>query len=162
MTADVVITSAVRTAIGTFGGSLSQIAPCELATTIAKEAIARSGFDASQIGTTVMGNVIHTEPRDMYLSRVAAIGAGVPKESPSLTLNRICGGGLQAVVSAYEAIVLGNANVALAGGAESMSRAGHLLTTARFGLKMGDTRATDMMIGALTVTFPPKLVPRIW
>ena len=103
MTKDIVILSAARTAIGTFGGSLSGIAPCDLATTIATEAIARSGLEGATIGQTVMGNVIHTEPRDMYLSRVAAIGAGVPETSPALTLNRLCGSGLQAVVSASEA-----------------------------------------------------------
>ena len=101
MSADVVIASAVRTAIGTFGGSLSQIAPCELATTISKEAISRSGFEASQVGNTVMGNLIHTEPCDMYLSRVAAIGACVPESSPALTLNRLCGSGFQAVAMVW-------------------------------------------------------------
>ncbi|APX25001.1 MAG: acetyl-CoA C-acyltransferase [Rhodobacteraceae bacterium] len=153
MTNDIVILSAVRTAIGTFGGSLSGIAPCDLGVSVAKEAIARSGVDAAQIGQTVMGNVIHTEPRDMYLSRVTAIGAGVPETSPSLTLNRLCGSGLQAVVTAFEQISLGHCEAALAGGAESMSRAGHLLSSARFGQKMGDVSATDMMIGALTDPF---------
>lgn len=153
MTNDIVILSAVRTAIGTFGGSLSGIAPCDLGVSVAKEAIARSGVDAAQIGQTVMGNVIHTEPRDMYLSRVTAIGAGVPETSPSLTLNRLCGSGLQAVVTAFEQISLGHCEAALAGGAECMSRAGHLLSSARFGQKMGDVSATDMMIGALTDPF---------
>lgn len=153
MTHDVVIMSGVRTAIGTLGGSLAGIPPCELAARVAREAIGRSGFDASQIGMTVMGNVIHTEPRDMYLSRIAAIEAGVPETSPALTLNRLCGSGLQAVISAHESIALGNAAIALAGGAESMSRAGHLMTASRFGQKMGDVKATDMMIGALTDPF---------
>lgn len=153
MTHDVVIMSGVRTAIGTLGGSLAGIPPCELAARVAREAIGRSGFDASQIGMTVMGNVIHTEPRDMYLSRIAAIEAGVPETSPALTLNRLCGSGLQAVISAYESLALGNAAIALAGGAESMSRAGHLMTASRFGQKMGDVTVTDMMIGALTDPF---------
>lgn len=150
---DVYILSAVRTAIGTFGGSLAAIPPCDLAVKTAAETIARSGLAASDIGQTVMGNVIHTEPRDMYLSRVAAIGAGVAPSSPALTLNRLCGSGLQAVVTAAEQIMLGHCRAALAGGAESMSRAGHLLTTARFGSKAGDVAAIDMMVGALTDPF---------
>ncbi|MBN9673008.1 beta-ketothiolase BktB [Roseibium aggregatum] len=153
MNKSVMIVSGARTAIGTFGGSLSGIAPCELGTRVAAEAISRAGVEPGEIGQTVMGNVLHTEPRDMYLSRVAAIGAGVPETSPALTLNRLCGSGLQAVVNAYEQIVLGNAKVTLAGGAESMSRAGHLVSSARFGAKMGDVSATDMMIGALTDPF---------
>lgn len=153
MSRKVVIASGVRTAIGDFGGSLSAIAPCELAATVAREAIARAGISAAEIGQTVFGNVIHTAPEDMYISRVAAIRAGVPETSPALTLNRLCGSGLQAVVTAAEQIMLGNADIALAGGAESMSRAGHLLTQARHGQKMGDTLAVDMMIGALTDPF---------
>lgn len=153
MDKSVMIVSGARTAIGTFGGSLSGLAPCELGTRVAAEAISRAGVEPGAIGQTVMGNVLHTEPRDMYLSRVAAIGAGVPETSPALTLNRLCGSGLQAVVNAYEQIVLGNAEVTLAGGAESMSRAGHLVSSARFGAKMGDVSATDMMIGALTDPF---------
>lgn len=150
---DVMILSAVRSAIGTFGGSLAGVAPTELGRLVAAEAIVRSGLQAKDIGQTVMGNVLHTEPRDMYLSRVVAVGAGVPLESPALTLNRLCGSGLQAVISAYEQIRLGNCDAALAGGAESMSRAGHLLTAARAGSKMGDVTAIDMMIGALTDPF---------
>ena len=153
MSKSVMILSGVRTAIGTFGGSLSGIAPTDLAVRVAAEAVSRSGLEAAAIGQTVMGNVIHTEPKDMYLSRVAAIGAGVPETSPALTLNRLCGSGLQAVISAYEQILLGHASAALAGGAESMSRAGHLLSAARFGQKMGDVSGTDMMIGALTDPF---------
>lgn len=149
MSRPVVILSAVRTAIGSFGGSLSGHAPTALATAVAAEAIARSGISAAEVGTTVFGSVIHTEPKDMYLSRVAAIGAGVPETSPALTLNRLCGSGLQAVVTAAEQIMLGNAEVALAGGAESMSRAGHLVTQGRAGQKMGDLAALDMMLGAL-------------
>lgn len=150
---DVMIVSAVRTAIGTFGGSLAGVAPCDLAQKVAAEAIARSGLAPAEIGQTVMGNVIHTEPRDMYLSRVAAIGAGVPATSPALTLNRLCGSGLQATISASEQIALGKCRAALAGGAESMSRAGHLLSAGRFGARMGDVTAIDMMTGALTDPF---------
>ena len=150
---DVVICSSVRTAIGTFGGSLAGTALCDLATEVAKEAIGRAGIEADAVDQTVFGNVLHTEPRDMYLSRVAAINAGVPETSPALTLNRLCGSGLQAAVSGAEQIMLGNADVALVGGAESMSRAGHVISKARFGAKMGDATAIDMMTGALTDPF---------
>ena len=153
MTRNVVITSAVRTAIGDFAGALSGLAPCELGAAVAREAIARAGVPADEIGQAVFGNVIHTAPEDMYLSRVVALRAGVPQMSPALTLNRLCGSGLQAIVTAAEAIMLGNADTALAGGAESMSRAGHLMSQARFGQKMGDISATDMMVGALTDPF---------
>ncbi len=153
MTRNVVIVSAVRTAIGDFGGALAGISPCALAAAVAAEAIARSGLTPDDVGQTVFGNVIHTAPEDMYLSRVAAIRAGVPAEAPALTLNRLCGSGLQAVISAAEQIELGKVDVALAGGAESMSRAGHLMTQIRVGQKMGDVSATDMMLGALTDPF---------
>lgn len=149
MTRDVVILSAVRTAIGAFGGALAGHAPTALAAAVAAEAIARAGVEPADIGTTVFGNVIHTEPQDMYLSRVAAMRAGVPETAPALTLNRLCGSGLQAVVTAAEQIMLGHADAALAGGAESMSRAGHLVTQGRAGQKMGDLAAVDMMLGAL-------------
>ncbi|MEX3010449.1 beta-ketothiolase BktB [Hoeflea sp. TYP-13] len=153
MTENVVIASGVRTAIGDFGGALAGIPPCELASQVAVEAIRRAAIEASDIEQSVFGNVIHSEPRDMYLSRVAAINAGVPETAPALTLNRLCGSGLQAVVTATEAIQLGNAEVVLAGGAESMSRSGHMINAARFGAKMGDITAIDMMTGALTDPF---------
>ena len=153
MDRSVVIAGGVRTAIGTFGGSLAGVPPCELAAKVAAEAIARAGVAPGDIGQTVFGNVLHTAPEDMYLSRVAAIRAGVPETAPALTLNRLCGSGLQAVVTAAEQILLGNADIALAGGAESMSRAGHLLTTSRAGVKMGDAAAVDMMTGALNDPF---------
>ncbi len=153
MAHEAVIVSGVRSAIGDFGGSLAGVPPTELAATVAREAIGRAGIAAAEVELSVFGNVIHTEPKDMYLSRVAAIGAGVPETAPALTLNRLCGSGLQAVVSAAEAILLGNAEVALAGGAESMSRAGHLNSAARFGQKMGDVRVADMMTGALSDPF---------
>ncbi|RQP12492.1 MAG: acetyl-CoA C-acyltransferase, partial [Microbacteriaceae bacterium] len=149
---NVVIASAVRTAIGDFGRALAAIPPCELGALVAAEAISRAGLAPDAVQQTVFGNVIHTAPEDMYLSRVAAMRAGVPETAPALTLNRLCGSGLQAVVTAAEQIMLGNAGVALAGGAESMSRAGHLLS-ARAGQKMGDVRAVDMMVGALTDPF---------
>lgn len=153
MAHEAVIVSGVRSAIGDFGGALASVPPTVLAADMAREAIRRAGIEADAVGLSVFGNVIHTEPKDMYLSRVAAIGAGVPETAPALTLNRLCGSGLQAVVSAAEAILLGNAEVALAGGAESMSRSGYLNTAARFGQKMGDVSVTDMMIGALNDPF---------
>ena len=153
MTKDVVIVSAVRTAIGDFGGALAGISPCDLAAEISREAIARAGLTGADIGQSVFGNVIHTAPEDMYLSRVAAIRAGVPEAAPALTLNRLCGSGLQAVITASEQIQLGYISTALAGGAENMSRAGHLISQARYGQKMGDVQAIDMMVGALTDPF---------
>ncbi|MDR0809296.1 MAG: beta-ketothiolase BktB [Gemmobacter sp.] len=153
MSRHVVISAAIRTAIGEFGGSLAGIAPCELGALVAAEALRRSGLDPADIGQTVFGNVIHTAPEDMYLSRVVARRAGVADRAPALTLNRLCGSGLQAVITAAEQISLGHAETALAGGAESMSRAGHLLAEARNGRKMGNVSAVDMMIGALTDPF---------
>jgi acetyl-CoA C-acetyltransferase len=153
MNRQVVIVSGVRTAIGSFGGSLAGKPPTELAAAVAREAILRAGCQPADIQQSVFGNVIHTEPRDMYLARVAAINAGVPETSPALTVNRLCGSGLQAVVTAAEAIMLGNADIVLAGGAESMSRTGHLVSAARFGAKMGDIAGVDMMLGALQDPF---------
>ena len=150
---EVVICSAARTAVGSFGGALAGTPLTELATHVAVEAIERANLQPCDVDQTAFGNVIHTEPRDVYLSRVAAIGAGVPETAPALTLNRLCGSGLQAVVAGAEQIQLGNADVVLAGGAESMSRVGHVIGKARFGAKMGDVSATDMMIGALTDPF---------
>jgi acetyl-CoA C-acetyltransferase len=137
---DVVILSGARTAIGTFGGALSGFAPIDLATLVSRSALDRAGVEGAQIGTTVFGHVINTEPRDMYLSRVAAMGAGVPETTPALNVNRLCGSGAQAIVSAAQALMLGDADFALAGGAESMSRAPYMLQSARFGQKMGDTK----------------------
>lgn len=150
---DVYILSAARTAIGTFGGSLSAMPPIDIATHAAKAAIARAGVEPGQIGTTVFGHVINTEPRDMYLSRVAAMNAGVPEGTPAMNVNRLCGSGAQAIVSATQALMLGDAQMALAGGAECMSRSPYVMTTARFGQKMGDTKVLDMMTGALTCPF---------
>lgn len=149
----IVILSGARTPIGSFGGALKGHSPCELATVCAKEAISRSNLPADQIGHSVFGNVIHTEPRDMYLSRVAMIEAGVPEHVPALTVNRLCGSGLQAIVSAAQTIALGEADSALAGGAESMTNAPYSTPTTRWGAKMGDVKVLDMMAGALTDPF---------
>lgn len=153
MSRHVVIAAGVRTAIGDFGGALAGISPGDLGAAVAREAIARAGLAGTDIGQTVFGHVIHTAPEDMYLSRLVAMRAGVPETAPALTLNRLCGSGLQAVVTAAEQILLGNADITLAGGAESMSRSGHLLISSRAGQKMGDVAAIDMMMGALTDPF---------
>ncbi|NUB44875.1 beta-ketothiolase BktB [Fertoebacter nigrum] len=150
---DIVILSGARTAIGSFGGSLAAIPPIDLATTAAKAALERAGLAPAQIGTTVFGHVINTEPRDMYLARVAAMQAGVPETTPAMNVNRLCGSGVQAIVSAMQALMLGDAAFALAGGAECMSRSPYSLPAARFGQKMGDASAVDMMTGALTCPF---------
>jgi acetyl-CoA C-acetyltransferase len=153
MGGDIVILDGARTAIGTFGGSLVAITPIALAATAAREALARSGVEGDRIGHVVFGHVINTEPRDMYLSRAAAIEAGVPDSAPAMNVNRLCGSGAQAIVSCVQALSLGDADFALAGGAESMSRSPYALTAARWGQKMGDTAALDMMVGALTCPF---------
>jgi acetyl-CoA C-acetyltransferase len=147
---EIVILDGARTAIGSFGGALAAVPPIDLATTAMQGALARAGVEPGEIGTVVMGHVINTEPRDMYLSRVAALAAGVPEATPAMNVNRLCGSGVQAIVSAAQALIAGDARLALAGGAESMSRAPYALPAARFGQKMGDTRALDMMTGALT------------
>ncbi len=146
---EVVITSGVRTAIGSFGGGLKDVPPCDLGSKVTKSAIERSQISPVDVDHVVFGNVIHTEAKDMYLSRVASINAGIPKEVPAMTLNRLCGSGLQAVVSAAQNILLGDADIAIAGGAESMSRAPYAINGARFGHKMGDAPVVDMMLGAL-------------
>ncbi|CUH33885.1 Beta-ketothiolase BktB [Jannaschia seosinensis] len=150
---DIVILSAARTAIGTFGGSLAGTPPIDLASTVARAAITRAGIEPAQVETTVFGHVINTEPRDMYLSRVAAMQAGVPETAPAMNVNRLCGSGLQAVISGAQALMMGDAGIALVGGAECMSRSPHILPDARWGAKMGDVRALDMMLGALTCPF---------
>jgi acetyl-CoA C-acetyltransferase len=150
---DIYILSAARTAIGTFGGSLAALPPIDIATVAAKAAIDRAGVEPGQIGTVVFGHVINTEPRDMYLSRVTAMNAGVPETVPAMNVNRLCGSGVQALVSAAQMLILGDADLALAGGAECMSRSPYALSAARWGQKMGDTKAVDMMTGALTCPF---------
>jgi len=150
---EVVILSGVRTAIGDYGGSLKDIPPTELAARVVKEALARAGADPDDIGQCVFGNVIHTEAKDMYLSRVAGVKGGLPHTSGALTLNRLCGSGLQAIVSASQYILLGDTNAAVAGGAESMSRAAYANLVQRWGARMGDSKDVDMMVGALTDPF---------
>lgn len=147
---EVVVLSGVRTAIADFGGGLKDVAPTELAAQVIAEAVKRSGLAPEEIGHCVIGSVVHSDTRDMYLSRAAAIGAGLPNETPALTLNRVCGSGLQAIVSAAQMILLGDCDTAVAGGAESMSRAPYWLPDARFGARMGDKKTVDPMVGALT------------
>lgn len=147
---EIVILSGARTAIGTFGGALAGVAPIDLASTVTAAAIGRAGLSPAQIGTVVFGHVLNTEPRDMYLSRVAMLNAGVPDTTPAMNVNRLCGSGAQAIVSAAQALMLGDADFAVAGGAESMSRAPYAVPSARFGAKMGDVQMLDMMTGALT------------
>lgn len=149
MAREVVIVSGVRTAIGTFGGSLKDIAPTELATLVTKEAMQRAQVSGADVGHVVFGHVVNTEPKDLYLSRVAAIQAGCSQETPAFNVNRLCGSGLQAIVSASQSILLGDADIAIGGGAENMSRGPYLSLTNRFGSRMGDATLVDMMIGAL-------------
>jgi acetyl-CoA C-acetyltransferase len=150
---EVVILSGARTAIGDYGGSLKDIPPSELGALVVREAVARAKVDPKDIGQCVIGNVIHTEPRDMYISRLAAVNGGLPVETGALTVNRLCGSGLQAIVSASQYILLGDTDAAVAGGAESMSRAAYMNTTQRWGARMGDTRMLDAMTGALSDPF---------
>ncbi|GAA6201406.1 acetyl-CoA C-acyltransferase family protein [Aquicoccus sp. SU-CL01552] len=150
---DIVILDGARTAIGTFGGALVGTPPIELGTVAAKAALERSGVDGAQIGHVVFGHVINTEPRDMYLSRVAAMQAGVPSGTPAMNVNRLCGSGAQAIVSAVQALMLGDAEFALAGGAECMSRSPFIMPQARWGAKMGDVKSLDMMLGTLNCPF---------
>jgi acetyl-CoA C-acetyltransferase len=153
MSREVVVVSGVRTAIGDFGGALKDIPPTELGARVAKEAIARAGIEAGEVGHVVFGNVIQTEAKDMYLSRVVAMNGGVPQEAPAMTLNRLCGSGLQAIISAAQIIQLGDADIALAGGAENMSRAGYMMPAARWGQRMGDAQLVDWMTAALADPF---------
>ena len=150
---DIVILGGARTAIGTFGGSLAAIPPIELGTIASKAALERSGVDGAQIGHVAFGHVINTEPRDMYLSRVAAIQAGVPDSAPAMNVNRLCGSGAQAIVSVVQSLMLGDADFGLAGGAENMSRAPYIVQNQRWGSKMGDVLTRDMMLGALNCPF---------
>lgn len=150
---EVVVLSGVRTAIGDYGAALKDIPPTQLAAQVIKEALARAKVEMSDVGHVVMGNVIHTEAKDMYLARVACLQAGLSQSTPALTLNRLCGSGLQAIVSAAQSVMLGDTVIAVAGGAESMSRAGYMLPTERWGARMGDAAVVDMMVGALTDPF---------
>ena len=150
---DVVVLSGVRTAVGKYGGSLKGLPPADLGAAVVREAVSRSGVEPAEVGHTVFGNVIHTETRDMYLSRVASVNGGLPVETPAFTLNRLCGSGLQAIVSAAQMVMLGDVDVALAGGAENMSRGLYGVPAMRWGARMGPTEAQDMMVGALTDPF---------
>lgn len=150
---DVFLVSAARTAIGSFGGALKDQKPGELAAHVAKAAIERAEIDAAQVGNFVLGNVIHCEPRDAYAARIAAIGAGVPQESPAHTVNRLCGSGLQAILTAAQSIMLGDCDIAIGAGVEIMSRAPYFLPAVRWGQKMGDAAVVDGLTGALTDPF---------
>ena len=150
---EVVVLSGVRTAIGDYGGALKDQPPTELAAQVIREAVKRAKIEPKQVGTMVLGNVIHTEAKDMYISRVACLKAGLPQETTALTVNRLCGSGLQAIVSAAQMIKLGDTDVAVGSGAESMSRGGYLMPTLRWGQRMNDGGVVDMMVGALTDPF---------
>lgn len=149
MTREVVVVSGVRTAIGTFGGSLKDTPPTELAALVVRESLARAGVEGKDVGHVVFGHVVNTEPKDMYLSRVAAINGGCGEGTPAFNVNRLCGSGLQAIVSASQSILLGDTDIAIGGGAENMSRAPYASQATRFGARMGDTKLIDMMVGAL-------------
>ena len=149
MTREVVVVSAVRTAIGTFGGSLKDIPPTELGAQVVRESLKRAGVSGDDVGHVVFGHVVNTEPKDMYLSRVAAINGGCAEGPPAFNVNRLCGSGLQAIISASQSILLGDTDVAIGGGAENMTRAPYASLNTRFGVRMGDTKLIDMMMGAL-------------
>jgi acetyl-CoA C-acetyltransferase len=153
MQREVFIVSGVRTAIGDFGGSLKDVPPTELGANVSREALARANVDGAEVQHVVFGHVIHTEPKDMYLSRVASVNAGVSIDAPALTVNRLCGSGLQAIISTAQAITLGDADIGLAGGAENMSRGGYLSPGQRWGQRMGDATLIDMMVAALNDPF---------
>jgi len=150
---DIVILGSARTAIGTFGGALAGVPPTALAATASKAAMARAGIDPALIEHVVFGNVINTEPQDMYLGRVAAMQAGVPESVPAMNVSRLCGSGAQAIVSSAQMLMLGDADFALAGGAENMSRAPYITPAARWGQKMGDVKSMDMLLGTLNCPF---------
>ncbi len=149
MTRDIVVASAVRTAIGTFGGSLKDVPPTQLGAQVVRESLARAGVDGKDVGHVVFGHVVNTEPKDMYLSRVAAIQGGCGEGTPAFNVNRLCGSGLQAIVSAAQSIALGDADIAIGAGAENMSRAPFASLNTRWGARMGDATLVDMMVGAL-------------
>jgi acetyl-CoA C-acetyltransferase len=149
MSREVVVVSGVRTAIGTFGGSLKDIPPTELGAQVVREALKRAQTDGKDVGHVVFGHVVNTEPKDMYLSRVAAINGGCAEGTPAFNVNRLCGSGLQAILSASQSILLGDTDIAIGGGAENMSRAPYASLSTRFGARMGDTKMVDMMVGVL-------------
>jgi acetyl-CoA C-acetyltransferase len=149
MSREVVVVSSVRTAIGTFGGSLKDLSPTEMGAQVVREALKRANTDGKDVGHVVFGHVVNTEPKDMYLSRVAAINGGCAEGTPAFNVNRLCGSGLQAIISASQSILLGDADVAIGAGAENMSRAPYVSMATRFGARMGDTKMIDMLLGAL-------------
>jgi len=149
MSREVVVVSGVRTAIGTYGGSLKDIAPTDMAAQVVRESLARAGVDGKDVGHVVFGHVVNTEPKDMYLSRVAAINGGCAEGTPAFNVNRLCGSGLQAIVSASQSILLGDTDIAIGGGAENMSRGPYASLNMRWGARMGDTKMIDMVVGAL-------------
>jgi acetyl-CoA C-acetyltransferase len=153
MARDVVVLSGARTPMGGYGGSLKDVPTTELAAQCVRESVERAGIDAGDVGHVVFGNVIHTDARDHYLARVAAIKGGLPQEAPAVTVNRLCGSGLQAIVTAAQTIMLGDADAAVAGGAESMSRSPYISTSLRWGARMNDTALVDMLVGALNDPF---------
>jgi acetyl-CoA C-acetyltransferase len=146
---EVVVVAGARTAIGTFGGSLKDVPPSQLGAIVVAEALKRAQVKGEEVGHVVFGHVVNTEPKDMYLARVAALNGGVAQSAPCLTLNRLCGSGLQAIISAAQSITLGDADIAIGGGAENMSRGPFILPTGRWGQRMGDFKTIDMMVGAL-------------
>ena len=149
MTREVVVVSGVRTAIGTYGGSLKDVPPTQLATLVVRESLARANVAGADVGHVVFGHVVNTEPKDMYLSRVAALDGGCSETTPAYNVNRLCGSGLQAIVSASQSILLGDADIAIGGGAENMSRGPYASLATRWGARMGDTKMVDMVVGAL-------------
>ncbi|NCV26456.1 MAG: acetyl-CoA C-acyltransferase, partial [Betaproteobacteria bacterium] len=153
MTREVVVIDGARTAVGTFGGSLKDFAPTKLASDIVREVVSRAGVDPAEVSHLAFGHVVNTEPRDMYLSRVAAIEGGLSKDTAAMNVNRLCGSGLQAIVSAAQSILLGDADIAIGGGAECMSRGPYVLPAERWGARMGHGGTIDMMLGALTDPF---------
>ena len=152
---DVMVVGAARTAIGDYGGSLKDFPPTQLGAIVIREAVRRAAINPDDVGMVVFGNCIHTGPRDIYLSRVAAVEGGLSHHTPCVTINRLCGSGLQAIVMASQSIMVGDTDFAVAGGAESMSRGGYLLASERWGQRMGDATAVDMVIGGLTDPFDP-------
>ena len=150
---DIFLVAGTRTAVGTFGGSLKDSTPSELVAAVTREAVARSKIDPKEFGLSVFGQILHTEPRDMYISRIAVIEGGLPQETPAMTVNRLCGSGLQAILTAANALRAGDAEVAVAGGVENMSRAPYIMQQARWGQRMGDAGAQDMLNGALNDPF---------
>src|SRR5947209_2609360 len=147
---EVVVVSGVRTAIGGYGGTLKDIPPSELAALCVREVVSRAEVPPKEVGHVVFGNIIHTDAHDHYLARVAGVKGGIPVETPALTLNRLCGSGLQAVITASQTIMLGDAEAAVAGGAENMSRSPYFSTTMRWGARMNDTPMVDALVAALS------------